>query len=65
MFMISIIYYLYFFLGLIMEPNKRYSQTVEKSFHVSMATLDVASAGKSTKYTLHRNFDICDFFLLY
>ncbi|KAF7395964.1 hypothetical protein HZH68_010014 [Vespula germanica] len=32
------------FWGLIMEPNKRYTQTVEKSFHVSMATLDVASA---------------------
>ncbi|CAK9806070.1 39 kDa FK506-binding nuclear protein [Anthophora quadrimaculata] len=29
------------FWGLIMEPNKRYTQTVEKSFHVSMASLDL------------------------
>lgn len=52
MFVISIIY-TYIFVGLIMEPNKRYTQTVEKSFHVSMATLDVASAGKSKKCELH------------
>ncbi|EFN83861.1 46 kDa FK506-binding nuclear protein [Harpegnathos saltator] len=32
------------FWGLIMEPNKRYSQTVENSFHVSMASLDLTTA---------------------
>ena len=29
-----------------MEPNKRYTQTVERSFHVSMACLDASTAGK-------------------
>lgn len=32
------------FWGLILEPNKRYSQTVEKSFHVSMASLNLTTA---------------------
>ncbi|XP_037087972.1 46 kDa FK506-binding nuclear protein-like [Pollicipes pollicipes] len=31
------------FWGLILQPGKRYEQIVEKSFHVSMAALDVAS----------------------
>ncbi|KAL2751744.1 hypothetical protein V1477_000054 [Vespula maculifrons] len=31
------------FWGLIMEPKKRYSQTVEIPFHLSMATLDVTT----------------------
>ncbi|XP_012280717.1 46 kDa FK506-binding nuclear protein [Orussus abietinus] len=31
------------FWGLIMEPNKRYTQTIEKSFHVSMASLDAST----------------------
>ena len=30
-----------------MEPNKRYTQTVEKAFHLSMASLDAATASKS------------------
>ncbi|XP_050584935.1 46 kDa FK506-binding nuclear protein-like [Bombus affinis] len=32
------------FWGLILEPNKRYTQTVEKSFHVSMASLNLQKA---------------------
>jgi len=32
------------FWGLVIEPGKRYAQTVSKSFHVSMAALDSASA---------------------
>ncbi|XP_017786973.1 PREDICTED: 46 kDa FK506-binding nuclear protein-like isoform X2 [Nicrophorus vespilloides] len=31
------------FWGLIMEPQKRYSQTVHRSFHISMAALDLCS----------------------
>lgn len=33
--------------GLIMEPNKRYTQTVERAFHISMASLDGTRASKS------------------
>ncbi|CAH1182201.1 unnamed protein product [Phyllotreta striolata] len=33
------------FWGLIMEPKKAYSQTVEKAMHISMAALDVSSSG--------------------
>ncbi len=32
------------FLGLIIEPGKKYSQTVDSSFHISKATLDLSSA---------------------
>ncbi|XP_017766014.1 PREDICTED: 46 kDa FK506-binding nuclear protein-like [Eufriesea mexicana] len=32
------------FWGLILEPNKRYTQTVEKSFHVSMASLNLQTS---------------------
>ncbi|XP_043586485.1 46 kDa FK506-binding nuclear protein-like [Bombus pyrosoma] len=35
------------FWGLILEPNKRYTQTVEKSFHVSMASLNLQKADDS------------------
>ncbi|XP_017890635.1 46 kDa FK506-binding nuclear protein [Ceratina calcarata] len=35
------------FWGLILEPNKRYSQTVEKAFHVSMASLNLTTADDS------------------
>ncbi|XP_075210549.1 46 kDa FK506-binding nuclear protein-like isoform X2 [Lycorma delicatula] len=31
------------FWGLVLEPGKRYSTTVDKSFHVSMAALDISS----------------------
>ena len=34
--------------GLIIEPGKKYSQTVDSSFHISKATLDTSNAtGKS------------------
>ncbi|KAJ8678936.1 hypothetical protein QAD02_014723 [Eretmocerus hayati] len=33
------------FWGLIMEPNKRYTQTVESAFHLSMASLDAQASG--------------------
>lgn len=29
--------------GLIIEPGKKYSQTVENSFHISKATLDLSA----------------------
>ncbi|XP_044736564.1 46 kDa FK506-binding nuclear protein [Chrysoperla carnea] len=32
------------FWGLIIEPNKRYTQTVQRSFHISMAALDASSS---------------------
>jgi len=32
------------FWGLIMEPHKRYSQTVKRSFHISMAALDICES---------------------
>ncbi|XP_046439087.1 46 kDa FK506-binding nuclear protein-like isoform X4 [Daphnia pulex] len=32
------------FWGLIIEPGKKYSQTVDSSFHISKATLDLSSA---------------------
>lgn len=32
--------------GIIMEPGKTYSTVVENTFHLSMATLDVASVKK-------------------
>ncbi|XP_012257094.2 46 kDa FK506-binding nuclear protein [Athalia rosae] len=51
------------FWGLIMEPNKRYTQTVEKSFHVSMASLDVPSAGTGAVEVMltyeNRNYLLC------
>jgi hypothetical protein len=34
------------FTGIIMEPGKTYSTVVEKTFHLSMATLDIASVKK-------------------
>lgn len=43
---------IFFFLGLILEPNKRYTQTVEKSFHVSMASLNLQKAGNINKFVL-------------
>lgn len=29
--------------GLIMEPNKRYTQVVEKPFHISQAAMDIST----------------------
>lgn len=34
-----------FFTGLLLKANKRYSQVVGKSFHISHATLDLGSCG--------------------
>ncbi|XP_046749411.1 46 kDa FK506-binding nuclear protein-like [Diprion similis] len=53
------------FWGLIIEPNKRYAQTVERSFHVSMASLDINTGGSYTgavQVMLHyesRTFLLC------
>ncbi|XP_015585605.1 46 kDa FK506-binding nuclear protein [Cephus cinctus] len=51
------------FWGLIMEPNKRYTQTVEKSFHVSMASLDVTTADDEIVQVMfcydNRNYLLC------
>ncbi|KAH0546649.1 46 kDa FK506-binding nuclear protein [Cotesia glomerata] len=52
------------FWGLIMEPNKRYTQTVEKAFHVSMATLDVTTADDAVVQVMlcydNRNYLLCN-----
>ncbi|XP_043471413.1 46 kDa FK506-binding nuclear protein-like [Leptopilina heterotoma] len=51
------------FWGLIMEPNKRYSQVVERSFHLSMASLDVTSANDQPVQVMlcyeNRNYLLC------
>ncbi|XP_034950307.1 46 kDa FK506-binding nuclear protein [Chelonus insularis] len=52
------------FWGLIMEPNKRYTQTVEKAFHVSMATLDVTTGDDDFVQVMlcyeNRNYLLCN-----
>lgn len=51
------------FWGLIMEQNKRYSQLVERSFHLSMASLDVTSANDQPVQVMlcyeNRNYLLC------
>ena len=51
------------FWGLILESNKRYTQTVDKSFHVSMASLDLTKADDNLiNVTLcydNRNYLLC------
>lgn len=51
------------FWGLIMEPNKRYTQVVEKSFHVSMASLDLTTADNNLVQVMlgydNRNYLLC------
>ncbi|XP_014485469.1 PREDICTED: 46 kDa FK506-binding nuclear protein-like [Dinoponera quadriceps] len=51
------------FWGLIMEPNKWYSQVVENSFHVSMASLDVETADDGIVQVIlcygDRNYLLC------
>nr|XP_031839443.1 46 kDa FK506-binding nuclear protein [Nomia melanderi] len=51
------------FWGLIMEPNKRYTQVVEKSFHVSMASLDLTTADDNLVQVMlcydNRNYLLC------
>ncbi len=56
----------FLFSGLIIEPGKKYSQTVDNSFHISKATLDLSSA---TGKDFNSMFNICpsksqDFFFL-
>lgn len=52
------------FWGLIMEPNKRYTQTVEKPFHVSMATLDISTTDDKPVQVMlcyeGRNYLLCN-----
>ncbi|KAG8038950.1 hypothetical protein G9C98_003257 [Cotesia typhae] len=47
-----------------MEPNKRYTQTVEKAFHVSMATLDITTADDGVVQVMlcydNRNYLLCN-----
>lgn len=51
------------FWGLIMEPGKKYSQTVQKSFHISHAALDLDTAANDPVQVLlgfdNRNYLIC------
>lgn len=51
------------FWGLIMEPNKRYTQVVEDPFHVSMASLDLTTADDDLVQVMlgygNRNFLLC------
>ncbi|XP_076636256.1 FK506-binding protein 39kD isoform X2 [Colletes latitarsis] len=51
------------FWGLIIEPNKRYTQIVEKSFHVSMASLDLTTADDNLVQVMlcydNRNYLLC------
>jgi len=52
------------FWGLILEPGKRYAQTVRNAFHISMATLDISAAGADQPVSVileneGRNFHLC------
>ncbi|XP_066602789.1 46 kDa FK506-binding nuclear protein [Prorops nasuta] len=51
------------FWGLIMEPNKRYTQTVEKSFHVSMASLDLTTTSDDKAVQVMLCFDTRNYLL--
>ena len=48
-----IAFMLYTVSGLTLEPGKRYTQTVEQSFHLSMAALDVKRDQGIDSYTYH------------
>lgn len=52
-----------FFAGLIMEPGKRYTQTVERAFHISMACLEPSTADNDNVSVLlvfgNREFILC------
>lgn len=54
---------LMFSLGLIMEPSKKYSQVVEKAFHISHAALDMENSTYDPVQVLlgfaNRNYLIC------
>lgn len=58
-----LIFLFLFFLGIILKPNKRYSQTVQKSFHVSQACLDTSSSNDSEVQVMltseNENFLLC------
>ncbi|XP_066153775.1 46 kDa FK506-binding nuclear protein [Euwallacea fornicatus] len=51
------------FWGLIMEPDRRYSQKVKKSFHISMASLDINSSSEEPSQLMcsydGRNYLLC------
>lgn len=51
------------FLGLIMEPNKRYTQTVAKAFHISQAAMDISTGDNEPCQVMvvveNRNFLVC------
>lgn len=51
------------FLGLIMEPNKRYSQLVEKPFHISQAAMDISTGDNDPCQVMvvvdGKNFLVC------
>lgn len=51
------------FLGLIMEPNKRYTQVVEKPFHISQAAMDTSTGDTEPCQVMvvvdGKNFLIC------
>lgn len=51
------------FWGLIMEPERRYTQQVKKSFHISMAALDISSSGEEPAQVMcgyeGRNYLLC------
>ncbi|XP_050350271.1 46 kDa FK506-binding nuclear protein [Nymphalis io] len=51
------------FWGLIMEPNKRYSQIVEKPFHISQAAMDISTGDNDPCQVMivvdGKNFLVC------
>ncbi|XP_023946925.2 46 kDa FK506-binding nuclear protein isoform X2 [Bicyclus anynana] len=51
------------FWGLIMEPNKRYTQVVEKPFHISQAALDISTGDNDACQVMvvveGKNFLVC------
>ncbi|XP_063830122.1 46 kDa FK506-binding nuclear protein-like [Ostrinia nubilalis] len=51
------------FLGLIMEPNKRYAQVVEKPFHISQAAIDISTGDNDPCQVMvvvdGKNFLVC------
>ncbi|XP_031347914.1 46 kDa FK506-binding nuclear protein-like [Photinus pyralis] len=51
------------FWGLIMEPKRRYSQSVKRAFHISMAALDLFSADDNPTQLMlffeNRNYLLC------
>lgn len=51
------------FLGLIVQPNRRYSKIVDLAFHVSTAVLDISSAHDDTEVQLILRSDNVDYIL--